>query len=306
MTLVKEAKIVKVITSNRVIYTFSPDMEAVEKISPHEIVEVETKDCFSNQIKSEEQLVNEIDFSKINPATGPIFIEGAEVGDVIKVDILKINLPKEGHIIVAPNEGVLGELVKQARTRVVKIENGICHFKDISIPAKPMIGVIGVAPSQEDGEYPTGTPYKHGGNMDTSDIGEGSSLYLPVNQKGALLALGDCHAVMGDGEVCVSGCEIPSIVKLKVEVIKDVDLKWPIVETSESFEIITSANTVEEAIKEATRCAVERLSKNLELDWNDAYMLASLVVDIKVSQVVDPKKTVRASIPKYILPEKIL
>jgi len=294
----------KVVTSDKVIYTFRPDMEPVQKILPDEIVEVETNDCFLNQIENEEQLIDEIDFSKINPATGPIYVEGAEPGDVLKIEILKINLPDKGIMIVAPNEGVLGSFVERAQTRVVKIENKVCHFKSISIPAKPMIGVIGVAPSQKDGEYPTGIPWKHGGNMDTTDITEGAALYLPVNQKGALLALGDCHAVMGDGEVCVTGCEIRSKVRLKTTLIKGVPLEWPIVETNNSLAVVTSGNTVEGAIEEATRCAVNHLSKGLNLDWSDAYMLASLVVNIKVSQVVDPKKTVRASISKEILNPK--
>lgn len=296
----------KVITSDKVIYTFKPDMEPIQKILPNEIVEVETNDCFLNQIKNEKQIIDEIDFSKVNPATGPIYIEGAEAGDTLKIEILNIDLPDKGVMIIAPNEGVLGNFVKHAQTRVVKIENKVCHFGDISIPARPMIGVIGVAPSQKDGEYPTGTPWKHGGNMDTIDITEGAALYLPVNQKGALLALGDCHAVMGDGEVCVTGCEIKSRVRLKTILIKDISLEWPIVETNNFLAIIASGNTVEEAAKEATRCAVDLLSNGLKLDWSDAYMLASLVVDIKVSQVVDPKKTVRASISKGILsPKKI-
>lgn len=296
----------KFITSDKVIYAFKPNMEPIQKILPEEIVEVETNDCFSNQIKNEEQLIDEIDFSRINPATGPIYVEGAEAGDVLKIEILKIALPNQGVVATIPNEGILGSAVNQAQTRIVKIENKTCHFKNISIPAKPMIGVIGVAPSQEDGEYPTGTPWKHGGNMDTTDISEGSILYLPVNQKGALLALGDCHAVMGDGEVCVTGCEISSKVTLKTSIIKSNFLEWPMIETNSSLAVITSGDTVDETVKEATRCAVDLLSKGLNLSWNDAYMLASLVMDIKVSQVVDPKKTIRASIPKEILdPRKI-
>ncbi len=292
-------EVLKNITSKKIVYAFKPNMRAVQRVSPGEIVEVETNDCFFNQIEDENQLVDEIDFSMINPATGPIYIEGAEIGDTLKVEIIDIALPDKGVMIVAPNEGVLGDFVKHARTRVVKIENAICHFKNITVPAKPMIGVIGVAPSQ--GEYPTGTPWKHGGNMDTADITVGSVLYLPVNQEGALLALGDCHAAMGDGEVCVTGCEIRSKVRLRTSLVKGVAIEWPIVESQNSWAIVASGDTVEEAVKEATHCAVGYLSRGLNLDWEDAYMLASLVVDIKISQIVDPKKTVRACIPKKIL-----
>ncbi len=289
----------KVISSEHVVYAFKETMEAIESVSNEETFEIETKDCFSDQIISESQTVDEIDFSKINPATGPIYVEEAEAGDTLKIEILDIQLPSFGVMIIAPGEGVLGESVKKSKTRIVKIENNTCILGNVAVPAHPMIGVIGVAP--KNGSYPTGTPWKHGGNMDTIDITKGATLYLPINQKGALLALGDCHAAMGDGEVCVTGCEISSKVKLKVSVVKEFKLEWPWVVNDDSIAVITSGDTIEEAIKEATRCAVKRLVEANKMGWEDAYMLTSLAVDIKVSQVVDPKKTVRASIPKNIL-----
>ena len=291
----------KRITSDKVIYSFKVEMKPVERVLPGEIFEVETNDCFYGQIKREDQLITEVDFSKINPATGPIYVEGAQPGDILKVEILKIELPERGVIVTVPGEGILGDMVKSAKTNIVKIKKDFCYFNGIKIPVNPMIGVIGVAPSQEDGEYPTGSPWKHGGNMDTKDITNGSTLYFQVNQDGALLALGDCHAVMGDGEVCVAGCEINSKVILKVDLIKNKKIKWPIVETENSWMIIASGKNLEEASKEAVENAVEYLMKGLNLSWDDAYMLSSMVLDLKVSQVVDPNKTVRASIPKDIL-----
>lgn len=289
----------KRIPSDKVIYTFSPHMNPVEKVKAGEILVVETNDCFFRQIEREDQLVTEVDFSKINPATGPIYVEGAEPGDILKLKILEIKLPKKGVIVTVPGEGVLGTMVEEAKTRIVEIENGFCYFEGIKIPVTPMIGVIGVAPFE--GKYPTGTPWKHGGNMDTKDITEGASLYLRVNQEGALLALGDCHAVMGDGEICVAGCEINSEVLLKIDLIKNKRIEWPIVETKDSMMIIASGKNLEEASKRATESAVEYLIKGLDLNWEDAYMLASLAVDLRISQLVDPNKTVRARIPKDIL-----
>jgi amidase len=276
-------------------------MEEVEKVLPDEIFQVETNDCFYGQIKKEEQLVTEVDFSRINPATGPIYVENAEPGDILKVEILDIELPEKGVIVTVPGEGILGEMVERAKTNIIEIDGDFCYFNGLKIPVTPMIGVIGVAPSDETGEYPTGSPWKHGGNMDTKDITVGSIVYFPVNQPGALLALGDCHAVMGDGEVCVAGCEINSKVTLKVNLIKRKKIEWPIVETKDSWMIVASGKNLEEASKEAVKYAVKYLETGLKISWDDAYMLSSMILDLKISQVVDPNKTVRAVIPKSIL-----
>lgn len=291
----------KKISSDKVIYTFKPKMEEVEKVLPDEIFQVETNDCFYGQIKKEEQLVTEVDFSRINPATGPIYVENAEPGDILKVEILDIELPEKGVIVTVPGEGILGEMVERAKTNIIEIDGDFCYFNGLKIPVTPMIGVIGVAPSDETGEYPTGSPWKHGGNMDTKDITVGSIVYFPVNQPGALLALGDCHAVMGDGEVCVAGCEINSKVTLKLNLIKRKKIEWPIVETKDSWMIVASGKNLEEASKEAVKYAVKYLETGLKISWDDAYMLSSMILDLKISQVVDPNKTVRAVIPKSIL-----
>lgn len=143
--------------------------------------------------------------------------------------------------------------------------------------------------------------------MDTKDIKAGSTLYFPVNQAGALLALGDCHAIMGDGEICFTGLEIPAQVMLKIDLIKNRSIKWPLVETDEYTMVIASGDDLEEAVYEATNQAVNHIKSGLEMEWEDAYILASLTVDLKISQVVDPKMTVRAAIPKYIIPtEKLI
>lgn len=289
----------KIIPKNKIVYAFEVAMYEVERAAPGEIIKFETNDCFGHQIDSEAKLCSEMDFSRINPTTGPVYIEGTERGDILKVKILDIALPDKGIIVTVPGEGVLGDTVKKATTRIIKIEDGFCTFKNVRMPVRPMVGVIGVAPLK--GKYPTGTPWKHGGNMDTTDIAPGSTLYFPVNQKGAFLAMGDCHAVMGDGEVCVSGCEINSEVTVKVDVIKNRKIEWPLVETKDYTMVITSGNSPADALKEATRQAVDLLRKGLRLSWDDAYMLASLVMDLKISQIVDPAKTVRAAIPKYIL-----
>ncbi|NLW23625.1 MAG: acetamidase/formamidase family protein [Tissierellia bacterium] len=289
----------KVIDGSKVIHSFKSDMEPVEKVNPKEIFKVCTNDCFHGQLIREDQTFGELDYSLFNPATGPIYIEGAEAGDLLKVKILDIQVPSKGVSVTVPKEGVLGNKVTKALTKIIEIKDGSCNYNGIQIPIRPMIGVIGVAPKE--GEYDTATPWKHGGNMDTADIGIGSTLYFPVNQKGALLALGDCHALMADGEIACSGLEIAAEVILQVDVIKGKEIAWPLVETDDYTMVIASGDTLDEAVYAASDEAVKYLAKGLNMSWEEAYILASLAVDIRISQLVDPKLTVRAVIPKRIL-----
>ena len=289
------------ITSDKSIYKFAPSMEAVATARPGDVIKFETNDCFYQQINQESQLVTEIDFSRVNPATGPIFIEGAEPGDLLKIRILAIDVHEQGVGIVMQGGGVLGAEAGQSRTRIFEVKDGFAHMDDIKIPIKPMIGVIGTAPADEDGEWITAVPWKHGGNMDTTDIKVGSTLYLPVRQKGALLALGDCHAAMGDGEVSMAALEIPADVIIEVNLIKGKASEWPLLETKKEIMVIASGDSVDQAIETATSQAVKLLAKGLEISWEDAYILASLAVNLKISQLVNEKKTVRAAIPKAIL-----
>lgn len=291
----------KVIRSDQTIYKFSHNMEYVERVKPGEAFMVETNDCFFQQIKNEDCLVLDIDFSKVNPATGPIYVEGARAGDLLKVHILSIEVDKAGVGITMKGGGVLGKDAQSSKTRVISIVGDYALLGDVRIPIDPMIGVIGVAPKAEDGEWITATPWKHGGNMDTRDVRAGSILYLPVAQEGALLALGDCHAAMGDGEISMAGLEIPAKILLKVDLIKEKTIDWPIIETKEEIMIVASGDDVEAAIYEASKQAVNYLQTSLDIDWADAYILASIAVNIRISQLVNEKKTVRAIIPKSIL-----
>jgi len=286
------------IQANRHIYVFAPKMTAIETIDiPSELV-FETIDALGGQIASPEDRLTELDFSRVNPATGPIFIEGTRSGDTLIVRIKRIELPETGVIITGPGMGVLGDELSEYTTKILPIRDGYVRFNDLELPVAPMIGVIGVASESE--RYPTGTAHRHGGNMDTKEISEGTTLYLPVFQEGALLALGDVHAVMGDGEVCISGCEISASVTVELDVIKGRQMDWPMVSTDEGIYIIVSLPTIDAALKEATREAVLFLERKQQISREEAAMLASLAVDIKISQLVDPNKTAKAFIPRML------
>jgi len=291
----------KVIPADKVIYKFTADMEPIASVLPGDIFKVETNDCFFQQVLSEEQDLKDLDYGRLNPATGPIYVEGAEPGDLLKVKIISIDVKDKGIAAVIPNGGLLGDQVTKSIIRIINIEDNHALFQGVKIPISPMIGVIGVAPAKEDGEWTTDTPWKHGGNMDTKDIKAGSTLYFPVNQEGALLALGDCHALMADGEVCFTGLEIPAEVTLEVDLIKNKSVKWPLLETDEYTMVVASGDNLDHAVYEATSNAVEYIKNSLGIEWEEAYILASLSVDLKISQLVDPKITVRAAIPKYLV-----
>lgn len=292
------------IDSRHHFFSFGPSLKPAAYVDGKSIVKLETLDALSNQITSETQLVTGIDFSKVNPATGPVYVNGAKRGDALKVKVLDIEVNDRGVIVTVPGEGVLGDMVKEPKTRLCTIRDGYVYFGNTRIKASPMIGVIGVAAEDE---TPTGTPYRHGGNLDTKLIGKGATVYLPVFREGGLFGLGDLHAVMGDGEVCVAACEVGGEVTVELDVLDGLAPLWPVVETSDNFYILVSSEKLDEALREATSLAVRALEYSNSLSWDDAYMLASMVVDVEISQLVDPKKTVRVKIPKeYISAIKLL
>ena len=290
----------KTIASNRHIYAFAPDLAPVETIALGETICIDALDALGGQVRAETDILSGLDFDRINPATGPVRIEGVGRGDTLVVQVLSINMEDQGSIVTGPGLGVLADEIENHATRILPIRNGTVHFGDLALAAKPMIGVIGVA--AESGSFPTGTAHRHGGNMDTKEIGVGTTVYLPVFQDGAMLAMGDVHAVMGDGEVCVSACEVAARITIQVDRVEGRCLQWPLVETEDAVHILVSLPTVEEALVEATRQAVAFLQTARGFNKEDAYMLASLAVDIGISQLVDPNKTARASIPKSVLP----
>ncbi len=283
--------------ANNVVFDFRKDNKEVLKVLSGTVLDVETMDCFSNQLRKEEDTLDNLDWDRVNPATGPIYVEGAEVGDTLKVTINKITLDKKGTVCCLEDEGTLGHMIKGSALHVVEVKDGYCYYLDREpIPVKKMIGVIGVAP--KDKAVNAGTPGPHGGNMDNTMITENTILYFPVSQEGALLGLGDVHAAMGDGEIGVSGLEIPAVVNLKVEVIKGKAPEYPFLENEDSFGVVVSKTTVDEAIVRATELMCEFLESRINLSRPDIIMLMSLVGDVQICQVVDPERTVRFIFPK--------
>ncbi|KXS48611.1 amidase [Halanaerobium congolense] len=292
------------IGSKNVVYSMSAENKPAASCKPGETVVFETQDCFSNQIQTEDVLFETTDWDTVNPATGPLEIEGAEPGDTLKVEIKKMDLNDHGVMVAVPEMGFLNNFIEESETKIITIEQNKAVFSDkIKINLNPMIGVIGCSPGKDEEAVPCGTPASHGGNMDTKVITEGSTLYFPVKVSGAMLAMGDLHAAMGDGEVVISGVEIAGEVTVKVDVIKGKEITDPMVERNDAFYTIASGPTLDAAAKKAADNMFTFLKQRLDLENNELAMLMSVICDLQVSQVVDPEKTARMRVDKKALAE---
>lgn len=283
------------INAEHYVLSMSPEHDPKLEISSGDEVTVHTMDCFSGTIENESQLFSSVGWDKVNPATGPIAVAGARPGDTLKVDILSIEVGDHATMTTHPDLGALPGTVEE-RTRKIPVRDGEVVFsEEISLPFRPMVGVIGTAPSAE--AVPTGEPRQHGGNMDTKEIVAGSTLYLPVEIEGANLSLGDVHAVMGDGEVAVCGAEVSAEVRIRVSVVPGRPLPLPFLVSGDSAYAISSQLELIDAVTESTRMMRDWLSAESGLDSTDTLMLLSLAGDTQVSQVVDPRLTARFRLP---------
>ena len=265
-----------------------------------EVLTFQTKDCFGENIRSDSDLVHTVPETEHNLATGPVYVEDALPGDILKIEIQKIVLDDHGCQALIPGDGPLGHLVKQEYTKVFPVKDGQILFNDqITIPVSPMIGVIGTAPAGEG--VINVTPGEHGSNMDNNKIQEGTTLYLPVNVPGGLLAMGDIHAVMGNGETSTCGLEISGEITVKVSVVKNSDLPTPFLKTKDEYITVASADTLDQAAQAASEKMHTFLGMAAEMDSYERITLLSLIGNMEICQVVNPLKTARMSIPSWIL-----
>lgn len=233
-----------------------------------------------------------------NPATGPLYVRSAMPGDILKVEILKIECAPWGFMGTGFGNNYMKNIRGEYRIRTFDTADGKVKLGGHTFSVSPMVGVIGVAP--EGMGIDTETPASHGGNMDCTMVREGSAVYFPVNTPGALLAMGDLHAAMGDGEVCWYGLETAGKVTVRVSVVHGIKLKMPAVIDRQRFAVIASAPTLDEC----TRLAIEQMYDLLTgfgWDRTEAGYLMSLKCCLTICQCVDPNMTVRAEIPAELL-----
>ena len=292
------------INDDQVFYAFDPTLVPVLTVDQNEPFTLVTRDCFANQLRSDDDTLDTLNWDTINPATGPVAIANVKPGDVVRIDIRKIEMAGKSVMTTIPGSGVIGG-VTEASTRVMGNDHGVLSISTVKgvlkLPLKPMIGVIGLAPAK--GSMPNGTPGKHGGNMDCNLIGEGASLYLHAAVEGGIFGCGDVHALMGDGEVLVCGAETPARITLSATVVNIPQLPTPFVETRELYTTIASAKSSDAALKQAVDNMFNFLTEIVGLSQGDAGRLMSLVGNLKFCQVVDPEITIRFEFPKSVLSE---
>lgn len=259
----------------------------------------ETMDCYDGAVSHDGNRIYDKSRFLANPATGPLFVEGAEPGDALKVEILSIKIRPWGAMGTFFGQGAFDKYPGDYSIHVFDFPDGEISIAGKKLPVHPMIGVIGVAPEGE--AVPTVTPGSHGGNMDCTRIVEGSAIYFPVACEGALLGMGDLHALMGDGEVFEYGLETAGEVTVRVSAVKGLKLAQPLLLEGGRAMAIASAQTLDEAAKLAIQAIYELLVDN-GVDRVEAGLLMSLKCDLAVCQIVDPLLTVRAMIPAEFLP----
>jgi acetamidase/formamidase len=236
--------------------------------------------------------------------TGPIFVEGAEPGDVLEIRIQSIALAIEyAYNAFSTRGGFLPQDFKEGKMKIIPLDatRMVAHFSDdIEIPLRPFFGSMGVAPAPSAGRVSSAPPGKHAGNLDNKDLVAGSTLYIPVNAPGALFEVGDGHAGQGDGEVDITALETSLVGVFQFIVRKDMHLTWPRAETPTHWITMGIDDDLTEATRIATREMIDFLSTEQHLSREDAYMLTSVAGDLAITQLVDGPKGVHAKMPKAI------
>lgn len=286
------------------------------RIGPGETIEFQTIDASGGQLTlaSKAADLGHLDFEKVNPVTGPVFIEGAEPGDAIKVTMLEFNASGWGWTGNIPGFGLLADQFKEPHLQLWKYDaaamSPAMYGPGGRVPLKPFCGTIGLAPA-EPGQHSIVPPRRVGGNMDIRDLGAGAELYLPVEVKGGLFSVGDTHAAQGDGEVCGTAIESPIAVVLKFDLIKNANLPFPRFTTpgpvsrhldAEGYEVTTGiAPDLMEASRAAVAGMIDLLSKRYRMSAIDAYLLCSVCADLRISEIVDmPNWVVSFYFPRVV------
>ena len=288
---------------DEIVWAFGPDLEPVLEVEPGSVVRFETNDCFTGQITSEEDLITEIDFERVNSATGPVAVKGAEPGDSLVVEMLEVRPTGQGFATLIPEIGQLIHQVKSPVTKVFRVEGDTVHMNDrVSFPLQPMVGVVGVA---TDGEtVRNGWAGRHGGNLDDHLHGPGARLYFPVRQPGGMFAVGDMHASMGDGEICGTGVEIAGEVVARFDVLKGKQATWPVTELPDRW-VAHATGETDADLMEAVQLVSEEAARLLVDEWGftieEAFVFLSVACDVGICQACRPypfSTIARAAVPK--------
>ncbi len=288
--------------SDSVIYRFDKANKPALRCALPATVVMDTIDSWNNQVKSEQDVLDKLDYDIMNPCTGPVYFEGVVPGDVLEITINKIQCNSPGSALCIPDEGVCGELVKEPSTHifhfskdhVLEMKNG---FKK---QLTPMIGVLGLTPA--DSTPLTMESGSYGGNLDSALIKEGAVVYLPVEVEGGLLATGDLHAQQGDGESFTTGLEVGGQVEFSIKVRKDLKMDAPFVKVDGKLSSMVSETSVDKSLCNAMAKFIQMLTDNGKVDYTEAGVLCGLFGDLGICQLADdPIRTAKLSLPLDIV-----
>ena len=296
-------------------YAWDNSIEPALEIESGQAVLLHVRDASDEQISRNSGVddVLELDFSHVNPVSGPIYVKGAEPGDALAVELLELRPQAWGWTAIIPGFGLLADEYAEPWLRIsdVDAERGRIRFSErVTLPYRPFPGTLGVAPA-EPGSHSIVPPSRFGGNMDTKHLNPGVTLYLPVGVRGALFSLGDTHAAQGDGEVCGTAIETAMDAVVRLTVRKDVKVDAPqydIPASSTSAIEPTSHHVCTgvgpdllEAARDAVRATVTWLGERHGLDREEAYAVASVACDLRIHEVVDtPNWVVGCFVPESI------
>ncbi len=290
-----------VISREEVVWAFGPEMTPVLEVEPGAVVRFETNDCFTGQIQSEQDLVTGIDFARVNGATGPVAVKGAEPGDSLVVEFLEVTPGEQGVATIIPGFGQLIDEVSSPVTKLFRVEGETIRMNErVTFPLRPMVGVIGVATGGE--ELTNAYAGRHGGNLDDHLHGPGAKVYFPVRQPGGMFAVGDMHASMGDGEICGTGVEIGGEVTARFDVLKGKQAEWPVSELERAW---VAHGTAGGDFMEALRAACEEAARLLVDQWGftieEAFIFISVACDANVCQACQPSPF--STIARVVVPK---
>jgi amidase len=260
-----------------------PEMESAYRVALDEVVIIETSHGMPGLVSRDGVFRNAAPDSIINPQTGPVFIDGIEPGDTLAIDILDIKTGDWGY----------------CSGRIFELRNGYAEFSSsLKLPLVPMIGCIGISPAE--GSLDTHAPGDTGGNIDCSDMRKGSTIVFTARVKGALVGMGDAHALQGDGEITGQGIETDAEVMVRFRKLPESLSQRPVIIREESFSTIGANKNLEDAAWQATEDMISLIQKRTGRNKNDARILVGLTGMLKINQIVDPSKGARMEVPSWV------
>jgi acetamidase/formamidase len=298
-------------------FGWNRDLAPAQVVRPAETILVECLDASGGQLGADSTVasVASLDFNKVNPVTGPVYVEGAEPGDALRIEIREFRPSGTGWTANIPGFGLLADQLTAPALHLWTYDPSsmapALFGPKARVPLKPFAGTIGVAPA-EPGLHSVVPPRRVGGNLDIRDLAAGTTLYLPVEVEGALFSVGDTHAAQGDGEVCGTAIESPMDVLLTLDLVKGANLQSPRFTTDgpvtrhldgAGYEVTTGVGPdLMTAARESVMRMIDLLAAQHGLDPIDAYLLVSVCADLRVSEIVDmPNWVVSFYFPRIVL-----